>query len=99
MKEKMEKESDKLLNQEEEAAERGELKDMGKKIPIRVDKVEKHKKRIARVEKDKGERKLRPSERLAVIYDENFKEDNTEQEEEEKGLSLKELYLISLLRK
>lgn len=91
----MEKERNRMLNQEEEAAaERGELKDMGKKIPIRVDKVEKHKKRIARVEKDKGRRKLRPSERLAVIYDENFKEDNTEQEEEEKGLSLKELYLI-----
>jgi hypothetical protein len=89
-------ERNRMLNQEEEeeAAERGELKDMGKKIPIRVDKVEKHKKHIARVEKDKGGRKLRPSERLAVIYDENFKEDNTEQEEEEKGLSLKELYLI-----
>ena len=91
----MERERNRMLNQEgEEAAERGELKDMGKKIPIRVDKVEKHKKRIARVEKDKGGRKLRPSKRLAVIYDENFKEDNTEQEEEEKGLSLKELYLI-----
>ena len=91
----MERECNRMLNQKEEAAaERGELKDMGKKIPIRVDKVEKHKKRIARVEKDKGGRKLRPSERLAVIYDENFKEDNTEQEEEEKGLSLKELYLI-----
>jgi hypothetical protein len=89
-------ERNRMLNQEEEeeAAERGELKDMGKKIPIRVDKVEKHKKHIARVEKDKGGRKLRPSERLVVIYDENFKEDNTEQEEEEKGLSLKELYLI-----
>lgn len=91
---KLERERNRMLNQEEEEeAERKELKDMGRKIPIRVDKVEKHKKLIARLEKDKG-RKLRPSERLAVIYDENFKEDDTELEEEEKGLSLKELYLI-----
>lgn len=64
-----------------------------RKIPIRLDKVEKHRKYIARLENDK-KRKLRPGERLAVIYDQNFKENNTEQEEEEKGFSLKELYLI-----
>lgn len=65
-----------------------------KKQPIRIEKVEKYRKHIARVEKDKG-RKLKPSERLVVIYDGNYLEDDTEQEEEEeeKGLSRKELYL------
>jgi hypothetical protein len=62
-----------------------------KKQPIRIEKVEKYKKRITRVEKDKG-RKLKPSERLFVIYEGNYLEDDIEQEE--KGLSLKEFYLV-----